>query len=486
LLVIGLVLGKVGLSSGQGVVFDDLTRPSQAKRFRVSSANPDLKKNNDARTIEAGQTLVLAEIDGPAVIKHIWCTIGSADPFIGRKLVLRMEWDGSGLASVEVPIGDFFGVGHGAWRSFSSLPVSTSSLGRSKNGYWSMPFRKRAKITVANESDRSVTFYYYIDGEKRESLAEDTLYFHARYRQEHPARPGDYLLLETAGHGHYVGTVLSVLHTQLGWFGEGDDRFWIDGESEPSIRGTGTEDYFGDAWGFREFAHPMNGVSLWEGNFPGDRGTAYRWHLTDPILFKRSLRVAMEHRGSIFARTGLPKANFEERPDWMSSVAFWYQMPPAGSSSPLPGVSDRLAPYRLLPIKSLVHRAEPAIVLLKNEDGINYIPRKKDAWLEIDFDVPQEGMYRVDVVVNRGLLYSKYQPLIDGKLAGEILDLGGEGIDPEYVSLDRHAWKSGKHTLRFKGRGPSSKARSTAPEYFGLTINAIVLLRLEDLAGYQE
>ncbi len=265
-----------------------------------------------------------------------------------------------------------------------------------------MPFQKKAKITLTNESDRSATFYYYIDGEKKESLPDDTLYFHSRYRQEHPARPGDYLLLETEGKGHYVGTVLSVLHTRLGWFGEGDDRFWIDGEKEPSIRGTGTEDYFGDAWGFREFSSPMNGVSLWEGNFPGDRGTAYRWHLTDPIPFSRSLKVAIEHRGSIFAKTGLPKANFEERPDWLSSVAYWYQSPPVGSLEPLPAVSDRLAPYRLLPIKPLAHRAEPAIVLLKKEDGINYMPRKKDAWLEIDFDVPEDGVYRLDVVFNRG------------------------------------------------------------------------------------
>ncbi len=106
--------------------------------------------------------------------------------------------------------------------------------------------------------------------------------------------------------------------------------------------------------------------------------------------------------------------------------------------------------------------------------------------MELDFDVPEDGMYRLDVVVNRGLLYSKYQPLVDGQPAGGVLDLGGEGIDPEYVSLDRHEWKSGKHTLRFEGRGPSARVRSTAPEYFGLTLSAIVLLRLEDLAGYEE
>jgi hypothetical protein len=192
-----------------------------------------------------------------------------------------------------------------------------------------MPFRKSAKVTLTNEATDygKVSFYYYLDWEKLPELPPEVLYFHARYRQAMPAQPGDYTILETHGTGHYVGTVYSAQQVKTGWFGEGDDRFYIDGEQVPSLRGTGTEDYFNDAWGFRQFATPFYGVSLWEGVFPGDRVTAYRWHVTDPVRFRKSLKVAIEHKGSIFTDAGVQVASSDERPDWLSSVALWYQTP---------------------------------------------------------------------------------------------------------------------------------------------------------------
>ena len=142
-----------------------------------------------------------------------------------------------------------------------------------------MPFKKHAKITLTNEQTEfgPVDFYYYVDWEKVDYLPEDVLYFHARYHQQNPAKPGDHVILNTTGRGNYVGTIYSVLQVVNGWFGEGDDRFYIDGEKIPSIQGTGTEDYFGDAWGFREFAGPFQGVSLYEGHWR--EIVTYRWHI---------------------------------------------------------------------------------------------------------------------------------------------------------------------------------------------------------------
>ncbi|MFH1743735.1 MAG: glycoside hydrolase family 172 protein, partial [bacterium] len=263
LIACGTVWGQVGL--------DGLIQIQPYEARRSSSANEDLHSNGDGRAIAAGETLVLAELEGPGIISHIWTTVGSSDPFASRSLVLRMYWDGAEHPSVQAPLGDFYGVGHGASRNFVSQPVAVSGDGRSRNCYWRMPFRKSAKVTVTNESSeyRCDSLYYQVDWQKHDTLPEDMPYFHAQYRQDMPAKPGDYTILETEGRGHYVGTVYSAHQVELGWFGEGDDRFYIDGEPLPSLRGTGTEDYFGDAWGFREFSTPYIGVSLWEGYFPG-------------------------------------------------------------------------------------------------------------------------------------------------------------------------------------------------------------------------
>ncbi len=145
------------------------------------------------------------------------------------------------------------------------------------------------------------------------------------YRQEFPCVMGrNYLIADLEGRGHYVGTVQSVYLVSPGWYGEGDDFFFIDGEKEPSLRGTGTEDYFCDGWGFREQAGPFYGAPLWEGFDTGDRGTAYRWHIPDPVVFTKSLRVEIEHKGSQSFPDGTG-SGFIERDDLMSSVAFWYQ-----------------------------------------------------------------------------------------------------------------------------------------------------------------
>lgn len=317
---------------------DLLSKLGQHQNFRSKriSSYDRTGGNRDRLTIEPGETAVLAEIKGPAAIHHIWVTI-SAEPFYGRKLILRMFWDGEESPSVEAPVGDFFGVGHGLNRNFSSLPINCSSHGRARNCYWYMPFLKSARITVTNEGTRRVgAFYYYIDYRELEELPAQTPYFHAKYRQEMPCEAGkNYLILDAAGSGHYVGCILSILQRAMGWWGEGDDMIYIDGEKLPSLYGTGSEDYFSDAWGMREDENPFYGCPLQEPDFQvGSKATVYRFHIPDPIPFKESIRVTIEH------------GHANNRSDYFSSVAHWYQSEPHKPFLPLPPVKQRL-PFAL-------------------------------------------------------------------------------------------------------------------------------------------
>ncbi len=477
----------VAAGDGASALFDDLATMPDFTSRRESSSNADLYKNGDAKNIAPGQTLTLGELEGPGIITHIWCTVGMNDPFYGRSLVLRIYWDGLDKPSVEAPLGDFFGVGHGAWITYTSLPAAVTSNGRARTCYWRMPFRKSARVTLTNESEdiECDSFYYYLDWQKKDSLPEDTTYFHAQYRQATPAEPGDYTILETDGAGQYVGTVYSVHQMENGWFGEGDDRFYIDGEETPSLRGTGTEDYFNDAWGFRAFSTPYYGVPLFEGYFAGDRVTAYRWHLIDPVAFKKSLKVTIEHRGSIFSDDLLELGGFLERSDWISSVAFWYQQPPAGLDRPWPSARDRLPPYKTIETHALEVRGTPSQLLLKEKDGVMYMPAQGDGAIELDFEVAEKGVYTLQAIMLYSLIGSVYQPMIDGKAFGGPIDFNSVGMDRLPVSLDRHTLEAGKHTLRFEGRGSSPNMRAGTKPLFALGISHLILLRLEDMKGFR-
>ncbi|MBX7257926.1 MAG: DUF2961 domain-containing protein [Candidatus Hydrogenedentes bacterium] len=468
--------------------FENLTQLQDAQSRRESSAKKDLSKNMDNFPIEAGATLVLGDLEGPGVITHIWTTINAKDPFYERSLVLRVYYDGAEKPSVEAPLGDFFGVGNGIAADFASTPVANSAFGRARSCFWHMPFRQRAKVTLTNESPtyRVDSFYYNLDWQKRPSLPESTAYFHAHYRQEHPAKPGDYIVLDAKGRGHYVGTVYSVLQTQIGWFGEGDDRFYIDGEEYPSLSGTGTEDYFGDAWGFREFAYPNSGVPVFEGYMPGDRVTAYRWHLSDPIYFSKSLRFTMEHYGSLFSNDLKYLGQFYERPDWVSSVAFWYQWPAATFDEPIAPVAERIAPYRVLQPKDLTAKASTPFGLQKSEDAVGLMPLVPDAWLEVTFNIEQAGRYQIDAILMHSFVGGIYQVSLDGKPVGAPIDFFFDGEDSLRHRLDLHDLQPGDHVLKFEGKGSSPSIRTLAPRLCAMGLERLILLRLEDVAGYME
>jgi Protein of unknown function (DUF2961)/HEAT repeats len=458
-----------------------LTEPKNFEAFRATSNNEDWSSNDDSKRPIPGETTVLADLQGPGMVTHMWITIADSEYGWPRLLRLRVYYDGNPVPSVDAPIGDFFAVGHGFEGKVKSLMVVDSSDGRARNSYWPMPFRKSCRITVTNEGRRRVSnLYYHVDWSKLPSLPENTPYFHARYRQSLPA-PGDgsmYEFLNVKGRGHYVGTVLSVVQAEAGWFGEGDEFFWVDGAKRPSIEGTGSEDYFNDAWGLHVNDGPYYGVTVAEGTGLGSRMTAYRWHLLDPVPFQKSLKFEIEHKGWTFNADGSVKSGFGERVDLMSSVAFWYQEGVALDQPPVPYGSARLPQGNALqiePERSMSEvRAEKGKVsmfpnLFWSKDVVIFEGEGPGAKVTIPFDVPDDGDYELYVQFAKGSNYGVYTVLLDGKppVAPVLEHEPGADVRPQtqfdgyaletYVGADYQVgWPRltrGRHTLTFECLG---------------------------------
>ncbi len=320
-------------------VVDDLAKPRDYQSRRVSSydktgGNAD---GSQGHALMIGETRTLADINCHGEISHIWFTFNPFDKDTLGNLILRMYWDGEKTPSVEAPIGAFFGLGHGEGVDFDSLLVSVGH-GAGLNCFFPMPFDRRAKVTIENQSDRNVgALYYYFDYKEYDTPQNDTIYFHAQYRQAKPALvPQNYVALEAVGRGHYVGMFYYIKAQSPGWWGEGDDMIYIDGDEEPTLHGTGMEDYFCHAWGMQAGQAGLRfGAPLFEVFTKKDRGnenTAYRWHIEDAITFRRSIAVTHEH------------GHANDRNDDFSSVAFWYQTHPHAPFPPLPSKFERL-PY---------------------------------------------------------------------------------------------------------------------------------------------
>jgi hypothetical protein len=297
--------------------------------------------------IQSGETATLAKIDGPGCIQHIWLT---THPQHWRRLVLRMYWDGEAQPSVEVPLGDFFCNGWCERSNVSSLPIAVNPAG-GMNSYWPMPFRKHARFTVENVwpqgADHAILYYqvtYALD-----DVPEDAAYLHAQWRRDNPLAYKDVhtILDGVKGHGHYVGTYIAWGVNNTGWWGEGEIKFYMDGDADfPTICGTGTEDYFGGAWNFE---HPRGEYGTFSTPFLGlpqvikpdglyrsqQRFGMYRWHIPDPIRFEQDLRVTIQALGwrtpSAAGRRYLPLQ------DDIASVAYWYQAEP---HAPLPELPE--------------------------------------------------------------------------------------------------------------------------------------------------
>lgn len=476
-----LLLLSAGLACAAGL--DDLDKPQPFRAERSSSADPNWENGNgDCRGIAPGDTLTLAELTGPGRITHIWFTISDKERWYPRLLTLRMYWDGEETPSVECPIGDFFAVGHGLDREVNSLPVRITSNGRARNCYWPMPFGKSARITVTNEGkERMGCIFWYIDWQRLPRLARGTPYFHAQYRQEFPCVAGrDYLIFDGRGRGHYVGTVLSVICNEASWWGEGDDRFFIDGEDEPSLKGTGSEDYFCDAWGIRERQGPYYGCSVMEGLKPGDRTTAYRWHITDPVPFRESLRVTIEHKGARVGEDGKHISGFTERADDFSSVAFWYQVEPHHQFAEYPPGEARLpfAQAATTEAETLLPPHEIAGGPVQVQRGVGsgagqvfFTPAEQEASITLAFDVAEAGRRGMVLSLTRSWDYGIYRISLDGRVIANRLDLYNPSVDVREHKVGEQDLTAGRHLLRFECIG-----RNAASKGYYLGVDAILLM----------
>lgn len=294
--------------------------------------------------IEAGQTATLADIRGMGAIQHVWMT---THPQHWRQLLLRCAWDGDHESAVEVPLGDFFCNGWCVYSHVNSQPVAVNPNG-GFNSYWPMPFRTQAYITIENLSAETATLYYQIDYTLAD-VPDDLAYFHAQWRRSNPLQYQQVhtLLDGIQGSGHYVGTYLAWGVNNNGWWGEGEIKFYLDGDDAyPTICGTGTEDYFGGAWnfdvpgqGYTTFSTPFLGLNQFirpDGLYRSQqRFGMYRWHIMDPIRFQQDLRVTIQALGWRSGGRYLPLQ------DDIASTSFWYQRETSTARPPTP-TADQL------------------------------------------------------------------------------------------------------------------------------------------------
>ncbi|MBN2474208.1 MAG: DUF2961 domain-containing protein [Pirellulales bacterium] len=394
-----------------GDPLEDITRTIEGKARRASSGLYDPESNADAYHVGPGEQVTLTTLDGPGEIRHMWFTIAGRDRRYPRTLVMRIFFDGAEVPSVETPIGDFFAAGNGMRANVDTLPIQVTSYGRALNCYWRMPFRKQARIELTNEGKNQLTVYWQFDWMELPRVPDDMLYFHARYRQEFPAKPfSPYVIFEGRGEGHYVGTVFSLQCSYGSWFGESDDRFYIDGELEPSLVGTGCEDYFNDAWNLRLFTNANTGVTIKEPNAEDCRFTAYRWHVRAPVTFRKSLKVDIERRS--FARVTDPETgqstthDFKYRPDFCSSVAFWYQKTIAEPFCRFPPVQERINSEIFLETVAMADRIKtsPDVTARPHSNRVCNLKRglyvdnaQVGGWFEVPCRVEEQGSYSIAV-----------------------------------------------------------------------------------------
>lgn len=288
--------------------------------------------------LPANSTTTIMDVDGPAIIQHIWITMNAK---FHRDLILRFYWDGEKTPSVEAPLADFFCNGWKRNVDILALPINVNPSG-GFNCYFPMPFRKHAKVTVENRAPEAANGFFYTINYALTPVADDDAYFHAQFRRSNPLPDRqDHVILDgVKGKGHYVGTYIAWQQNSNGWWGEGEFKVFLDGDTEfPTICGTGTEDYAGGAWCFgRNFSAPFLGYPEGDSSFTptektGKRHGLYRFHILDPIRFHREIKVTIQALGWRSEGRYLPLR------DDIASVAYWYQAEPHG---PFPVLPDRL------------------------------------------------------------------------------------------------------------------------------------------------
>lgn len=300
---------------------------------RASSPLGVGRKGDPARVIEAGQTVVLAEIAGSGTIRHLWATL-PASPIALRGMRIRFFWDGADFPSIDLPLGEFFGFAHGATPAFQS---ALTSVGRryGMNSFMPMPFRSGARIELLNETPKPTPFFYQVDYTSGDEHPADVGRLHGWFSRQNPTTAGvDFELLpKRVGAGRFLGTVIGVRPFEEKWWGEGEIKFFMDGDDDAesafaTIVGTGSEDYVGLSWGIEETAFLYQGANRVDRDHATDSGriSMYRWHVPDPIYWREEMRVTIQQIGHHGGSKTLEeyKHNLYERVDDWSTATYWY------------------------------------------------------------------------------------------------------------------------------------------------------------------
>ena len=472
---------------------DDLARPHAGRSMRSTSTGVDengdyAHSNRDNSRLEAGATKVVLDARGPGAITHMWFTFLGPEPHRWapegsanhQEVLLRIYYDGSERPGVEAPFGDFFANSFGKRSEVISVPVVVEDAD-SYNCFWRMPFRKSARVEIVNQSQKKLNLLYYnIDWLKLDSLPEDAPYFYAQYRQEYPVAQGrDYVILDTRGKGHYVGTVLSVRTRSPSWFGEGDEKIYIDGEPKASIWGTGTEDYFLSAWGLRTTSTPYFGTPYFDQwGIVGGHTSAYRWHIHDPIVFSEAIKVTIEHWGWISPDENAKGEthSWNERQDDYASVAFWYQTGTPTFAARAPSAAERALPNLdlIFPARPYIDEKHHGAGGARVQENLGFFPEgqlfyqpeeAEGAWVEIPFTVKEKEPRRLLIKGTRAPDYGRYQAYLNGIAIGRPIDLYGKDVsDWEWHLLD--FWpEPGDYTLRLECVG---KNRDSSGYFLGI------------------
>ena len=448
----------------------DLYMARQGGLVQYSSTDPK-GGNRDLRNIPPGETLVLVDHRGAGVVRRWWVTIAPRDNVeIHRTLIVRCYWDDEKDPSVEVPVADFFGMGFGEWKDYISMPLNMTSGGY--NCYWPMPFRKHALITVENTGSVPVrSFYFNVDIRTCDELPADALYFHAQFRKTSTLAGKPVTILETRGRGHYVGTLLSMQPESGKSFGylEGDERVFVDGQKEPGIVGTGTEDYFSSGWYFitGEYSAPYHGVTVKDEK--RGRINAYRWHIEDPIPFQKSLLFQIEHGGT----NNTPGVEY-------SSVAYWYQTHP---HPPFPKLPGNLMPLAV--ISSPTVEAEDLIASstvtageLRKQDMAGFegnwgggaqlwwVEASPGDRLTIPVEMPEARTCELIGFFTRAPDYGIIRLLMNGRQVGSLVDGYSLRVEPGGpVSFGRVDMKKGRNEIVLELVGKDYRAAGYSNGY---------------------
>jgi hypothetical protein len=300
------------------------------------------RKGLPAKDFKPGQTYTLCDIKGPGAIRHIWVTVRKSTETL-QGIVVRGYWDGQKHPSIEAPLGAFFGIMHGKVGAYQSAAHSINPEA-GMNIWLEMPFKKQARFTLTNESNKSTPLFYYIDYTTGDKLPSKFGRLHVMYRRENPTTlKQDFEILPTrTGNGRFVGCVIGIRALEENWWGEGEVKIFLDGDKDfPTICGTGTEDYIGQSWGLQNVAYLFGGTSLMDGKL----NTFYRWHIKDPIYWKKDIRITIQQIGwsqQVNDKTG--SGLYERQDDWSCS-SFWYEPIPSAPLPALPDYNARIKDY---------------------------------------------------------------------------------------------------------------------------------------------